>query len=91
MQIPRKFKLGRKKFSVHIVKRLPTGVRGRVYPDISCIQLSMQHSNNATETFWHEVTHAILHDMDAYIKWDNEPFVKAFSKRLAQVVETAEL
>lgn len=37
-----------------------------------------------SETFWHEVTHAILHDMRRD-DLNNESFVKAFSKRLSQV------
>jgi hypothetical protein len=41
-----------------------------------------------SETFWHEVTHAILHDMDHPL-WKDEKFVTAFSKRLNEVVHTA--
>ena len=41
-------------------------------------------------TFWHELTHAILHDMDSELNYD-EKFVSAFSDRLSQAVETAVL
>lgn len=43
-----------------------------------------------SETFWHEVTHAILHDMEHPL-WKDEKFVTAFSKRLNQVINTARL
>jgi hypothetical protein len=91
MQIPSNFKIGRKKYAVAMVAKLPKRVKGRVYPMIGRIELSMQYSPTVAATFWHEVTHAILHDMDAYVKWDNEKFVDAFSKRLAQVIDSAEL
>lgn len=39
-------------------------------------------------TFWHEVTHGILHDMKHPLR-DDEKFVSAFSKRLLQVVYSA--
>ena len=40
------------------------------------------------ETFWHEITHAILHDMKNKLSYD-EKFVTAFSQRLDQIVKTA--
>jgi len=41
-----------------------------------------------SETFWHEVTHAVLHDMHHPL-WADEKFVTEFSKRLDQVIKTA--
>ena len=41
------------------------------------------------ETFWHEITHAILHDMKNGLSYD-EDFVTKFSKRLDQAIKTAE-
>ena len=43
-----------------------------------------------SDTFWHEVTHAILHDMGHRL-WNNEKFVTRFANRLNEVVNTAEL
>jgi hypothetical protein len=40
------------------------------------------------ETFWHEITHAILHDMKCKLDYD-EKFVNAFSQRLDQAIKTA--
>lgn len=41
-----------------------------------------------SETFWHEITHAILHDMKNQLSY-NEKFVTAFSQRLDQAIKTA--
>ena len=41
-----------------------------------------------SETFWHEITHAILHDMKNKLSYD-EKFVTAFSQRLDQAIKTA--
>jgi len=41
-----------------------------------------------SETFWHELTHAILHDMKCKLDYD-EKFVTAFSQRLDQAIKTA--
>ena len=44
--------------------------------------------NERSETFWHEITHAILHDMKNQLSY-NEKFVTAFSQRLDQAIKTA--
>jgi hypothetical protein len=41
------------------------------------------------EVFWHEVTHAILHDMKHPL-WRSEKFVQAFAKRLNDSIHSAE-
>ena len=41
-----------------------------------------------SETFWHEITHAILHDMKNQLSY-NEKFVTALSQRLDQAIKTA--
>lgn len=42
----------------------------------------------ANETFWHELTHAILYEMGKPIKQE-ERFVRTFAKLLSQAVNTA--
>ena len=39
-------------------------------------------------TFWHELVHAILHDMGSPL-YHNEAFVAKFSRRLSQAIRTA--
>lgn len=40
------------------------------------------------DTFWHELTHGILHDMGHRLQ-NNEQFVTAFAKRLNKAVHSA--
>ena len=45
-------------------------------------------SSERANTFWHELTHAILYDMDCKLT-HNEKFVTAFADRLDQAIKTA--
>ena len=45
-------------------------------------------ADERSNTFWHELTHAILHDMDCKLT-HNEKFVTAFADRLDQAIKTA--
>lgn len=88
MMIPTNFKVGRKSYYVKQDITLPYKINGRIHPNKRLILIKPLNPKMDT-VFWHEVTHAILHDMDAHVKWTNEDFVKKFSDRLAQVVRTA--
>lgn len=85
-KLPRTFKIGGKQFRVAPNIPLPPRVRGRVFPMTGVIQLSPKHSDDPA-IFWHEVTHAILHDMGQ--AWRGEAFVEGFSKRLTECIMTA--
>ena len=95
MLIPNSFRLGRKKYKVELHANsiakygtfLPEAKRVIIF---NAVRGKPVDAADKTETFWHEVTHAILHDMD-HPRWKDEGFVTAFSKRLTQVVHTAEL
>lgn len=41
------------------------------------------------DTFWHELTHAILYEMDSSL-YDNEAFVGQFSRMLTKAINSAE-
>jgi hypothetical protein len=45
-------------------------------------------ADEQANTFWHELTHAILYDMNCKLTHD-EQFVTAFSNRLDQAIKTA--
>lgn len=93
MMIPKSFKLGKKRVDVaqYDKKRLYGGAVGSFYYSIERMAIATRRpKREVNETFWHETTHAILHDMKHPL-WNDEKFVTAFSKRLAQVVETAVL
>lgn len=95
MLIPQSFRVGRKKFKVerHANSR---GIRGVFLPEgkrviiFNAIQGKPRADIDVAETFWHEVTHVILQDMQ-HPQWKDEAFVVAFSKRLNQAVHTADL
>jgi len=90
MQIPKSFKLGKQTWGAAVVPRMR--VNGRVYPKFYAIKVAVNARTpvRVSETFWHEVTHAILHDMQEP-RWNDEKFVTEFSKRLNQVITTAKL
>jgi hypothetical protein len=99
MQIPKKFKLGDAHYGVSIKRSLPRGIWGRCWLDSHHIEIATHWqrkprpttgSRGTGVTFWHEVTHAILHDMGNAL-YNDEAFVTAFSKKLGQVIETSEL
>jgi hypothetical protein len=46
------------------------------------------NADERSNTFWHELTHAILYDMDCKLT-HNEKFVTAFADRLDQAIKTA--
>lgn len=99
MQIPKKFQLGSVQYTVRLKPKLPRGIWGRAWLDIGHIEIATHPEGKPRPetghdglgcTFWHEVTHAILFDMGNPL-YKDEAFVNAFSKKLSQVIETAEL
>jgi hypothetical protein len=46
-------------------------------------------ADERANTFWHELTHAILYDMHELELNANEKFVSAFANRLDQAIKTA--
>jgi len=63
--------------SIRVARRMRTGGR-----------LVTRSERQRSETFWHEVTHAILHDMGSKLE-ANEQFVTDFSKRLNDAIHSA--
>ena len=97
--IPRKVRVGNKQYSIEIVEAmLEKRVMGRISYTAQTIKLGRRSNvtqkvfppEQVQESFWHEVTHAILHDMNTSLTY-NEKFVTAFAKRLNQAVNTAVL
>lgn len=99
LQIPASFKLDRRPYLVSLVRHTkPVGTMGSVLYFSRQIEIATHSGVNQREftreeladTFWHEVTHAILHDMGNKL-WRSERFVTEFSRRLTEVVLTAKL
>lgn len=99
MQIPKEFKLGKKKYTVSVVRHTrPRGTMGKIYYEAGLVEVATHSGRDdrsfkteeITDTFWHEVTHAILRDI-GHRQWNDEKFVTAFANRLTQVINTAKL
>lgn len=67
---------------VHYAKRTITLAR-KSYHGVP-LKLSALH-----ETFWHELTHAILESMDRTELNNDEDFVEEFSSRLSKAIQSA--
>lgn len=97
MITPTHITVGNHKYTVHMLKYMPKkGIMGTVRYDLGTIHLA-SHSNTTNtpyskarrqETFWHELTHAILHDMGHKL-YTNERFVTDFSSRLSKAISSA--
>lgn len=90
MIIPRSFTIGQREWQVRQVPA-PMHLRGYAMPEARVMQINPRCTpKQQAKTFWHEVTHAVLHDMGDP-RWKDEKFVDEFGRRLAEVVRTAEL
>ena len=97
MKIPTKIKVGKKNYTIHQVRQMQKkGIMGVVNYNAGRIFLAT-HSNvrgtrfkkeEVADTFWHELTHAILKDMGSKLESD-EKFVTAFSQRLTNAIISA--
>jgi len=96
--IPRSIRVGKKRYSIDVVETmLNKGEMARVYPAERRMQIA-QRSNisgkkfkpeQIMDSFWHEVVHAILVDMEEYELNRNERFVTAFANRLTKAIKSA--
>lgn len=98
MKLPVKFKLGITQYTVMQPKTLTKKRIGVTYLEDGIVKVATHWEKTPRpeygvlgqhETFWHEVTHAILYEMGNAL-WTDETFVTAFARKLAQVIETSE-
>lgn len=101
MKVPKSVRVGGKKIVVHTHTALRVrGVdcRGAYRENTreihiarrSAVDLDYRFTNKQRgETFWHELTHAILHDMGKHKLNCDERFVTEFAERLDEAVRTA--
>jgi hypothetical protein len=97
MIIPKEIKVNKTKYDIRWFKQIIRGkqvVRGVVEYDLNKITMAKTDGTNKyskqekEETFWHELTHAILKDMNHSL-YDNEKFVTQFSQRLNDAIRSA--
>lgn len=100
MKIPNEVKIGKTKirvlkpYAVRVGKDACRGCYNWATKEIHVANYtpSGKHKYSPSEksnTFWHELTHAILHDMGEKKLNDNEQFVSDFADRLDQAIKTA--
>ena len=96
--IPRKVRVGSKQYSIEIVEAmLEKRVMGRISYTAQTIKLGRRSNvtqrvfppEQVQESFWHEVTHAILHDMGRDTLNRDERFVTEFAHRLTKAINSA--
>jgi hypothetical protein len=93
MPIPNKIKVGDKWYKIEKVEVI-AGCKGDVTYEDKTIRIASRSANYAytadeqINTFWHELTHTILKDMDSKLEAD-ELFVTAFADRLHNAVKSA--
>jgi predicted SprT family Zn-dependent metalloprotease len=98
MDLPKKVKVGDRWYSVEIVETMQRkATMGYVYYGTGKIEVATKSNavedwnyskEEMSETFWHELTHAILYDMGSSM-YKNERFVTRFANRLAKAINTA--
>ena len=97
MKIPTRVKIGKTWIKIDTIKYLLVyDAMGAHCNALNYIQISTHSTRRKTSyrkeeianTFWHELTHAILHDMKHKLETD-EKFVTAFADRLTQAVNSA--
>lgn len=98
MRIPKKMRVGDKWYSVDVVESMrKRGDMARVFYPEQRIEIGMRSNRNGKpfaptaihNSFWHELVHAILHDMGRESLNRDERFVTAFADRLSKAVDTA--
>jgi hypothetical protein len=91
MLLPKKLKIGKKIYEVYTVHKPKARYHGNCYYDLATIEINTATSPaEIRDTFWHEVTHAILKDMEHPLH-KNEAFVTGFSNRLTKAIDSAKL
>ena len=99
MKIPKEVTIGRTPHLVRTKKQLLVGktlCRGSFEQENRTITIAQGNTERGyiydaderSNTFWHELTHAILYDMDCKLTND-EKFVTAFANRLDEAIKTA--
>ncbi len=97
LKLPKKVQVGDRWYSVEIVETMQRKAQmGYVYYGTGEIEMAKKcnvtnkpySADEVNDTFWHELTHAILYDMGSSL-YKNERFVTRFANRLSKAIMTA--
>lgn len=97
LTLPKKIKVGSNWYSVDVAESMrERAMMGEVHYGTRSITLARKSYHGIPlklsalhETFWHELTHAILESMDRTELNNDEKFVEEFSSRLAKAIQSA--
>lgn len=97
LRLPKKVRVGNRWYSVDVVESMRNkSEMGRVHYDRRTIELAKRTHHGVPfrlsaleDTFWHELTHAILHSMGEHDLNNRESFVEEFANRLSAAIRTA--
>lgn len=97
LTLPKKIRIGNNWYSVDVAESMKERMFvGEVHYGKRTITLARKSYHGVPlklsalhETFWHELTHAILESMDRTDLNNDEDFVEAFSSRLAKAIQSA--
>lgn len=90
--VPSQITIGKTKIKVELFDAVFVGrkeCRGSYNWATHHISIAKQAKTHQHNTLWHEITHAILHDMGETKLNHNEKFVSGFADRLEQAIRTA--
>ena len=90
--VPKTITIGKSKIKVELFDAVFVGneeCRGAYNYVNHTISIAKQAATRQHNTLWHEITHAILHDMGETKLNRNEKFVSQFADRLEQAIRTA--
>jgi hypothetical protein len=96
MQIPKQVTVNTTRYAVESVQQISGKRRGYIHYDDKYIKVATHNpvtgkprsERQQAQTFWHEMTHAILRDMGHRLA-SNEEFVDAFATRLNDAIYSA--
>lgn len=97
-RIPTRIRIGKQLYSIDVVESMRRkATMGRTYYEMGRIEIGANSNTTGRkfsdaeidDTFWHEVTHAILYDMGHRL-YNDEHFVTEFAGRLAKAIKSAQ-
>ncbi len=97
LNLPKKIRVGNRWYSVDVVESMRNkSEMGCVHYERRTIELAKRTHHGVPfrlsaleDTFWHELTHAILHSMGEHELNNRESFVEEFANRLSAAIRTA--
>ena len=97
-QIPKTIRVGKRRYSIEVVETmLQRRTMGTINHDTQRITIGAKSNVTGqrysqammTDTFWHELVHAILNDMGKHTLNKDEKFVTGFANRLTRAIQSA--